>query len=300
MRQQSFVSWLVFMLTIFYAAFNVTSGYIINTDEKAKIRQENIASPNESSSISAEYARANIVVLGLDNDKTRTDVIMVVSFIPSANKVAALSIPRDMMVKIGGKTAKINEVYFKGREEAVFSVVKEITGLKMDYYAVIDYEGFRKLVDLLGGVEIEVPFDMNYDDPLQNLHIHIKKGRQTLDGRKAEQFIRYRVSNGNKYGYSDGDIGRIKVQHAFISALVKQKMNVQNVAKVPDIYLILKRYVKTNIGLQDIYRYYPVLSELSDKNIEMHTLPGESHYIDGVSYFFPDRAAIGKLMEEHF
>lgn len=287
------------MLTIFYAAFNVTSGYIRDVDERSKARKEDVAAPGESRLVS-EYDRTNIVILGLDHDRTRTDVIMVVSLIPSGNRIAALSIPRDTMVKIDGKTAKINEIYFRNQENAVFSVINEITGLEMDYFAAVDYAGFRKLVDFLGGVEIEVPFDMNYDDPLQNLHISIKKGRQILDGKKAEQFIRYRVSNGNRYGYSDGDIGRIKVQHAFIKELVKQKLKVQNVTKAPDIYLILKQYVKTNIRLQEVYRYCPMLLKITHRDIEMHTLPGEPHYIDGVSYFLFDKAETKKLIEEYF
>jgi len=95
-------------------------------------------------------------------------------------------------VKVNGKYMKINALIGKGGEKMVIDMVEDITGLPVDYYVTLNFKGFREIVDTLGGVEINVPFDMDYDDPYQNLHIHLKKGKQVLDGKKAEQFVRYR------------------------------------------------------------------------------------------------------------
>src|SRR5690606_7603960 len=129
-----------------------------------------------------------LLLLGLDMDKIRSDVIILANYKPWKDTLNIISIPRDTKVIVNGKNAKINAMIGIGGEELVISKVQTITGLYVDYFITIDLEAFQKIVDELGGIEIYVPFDMIYDDPEQNLHINLKKGLQVLDGNKAEQF----------------------------------------------------------------------------------------------------------------
>lgn len=179
----------------------------------------------------------NVLVLGLDDDETRSDVIALINYNPIESKMKILSIARDTRVRVNGKYTKINSLIGKGGEKLVVDMVEEITGLPIDYYITLNFKGFREIVDILGGVEIDVPFDMDYDDPYQNLHIHLKKGKQVLDGKKAEEFVRYRKGNHSGEGYEDGDLGRIKMQQLFIEEFVKQKLKLKYLLKADEIFI---------------------------------------------------------------
>jgi LCP family protein required for cell wall assembly len=241
----------------------------------------------------------NLLVLGLDGDGTRSDVILLANYMPGKNRVNILSITRDTKVIVKGKDAKINALVGMGGEKLIVSKVEQMTGLPIDYYLTMDFTGFRKIIDELGGVEINVPFDMHYDDPLQNLHIHLKKGRQVLDGRKAEQFVRYRKSNIPGQGYKDGDLGRIAAQQLFIRDLIKQKLSLKYISKIDDIYAILKEYTKTNIKLTDIM-YYLKNFNTKIEDIRTWTIPGDSTIIENIAYFIHDSKETLEIINNNF
>jgi LCP family protein required for cell wall assembly len=242
----------------------------------------------------------NVLLLGLDADKTRCDVIMLLNFDPAAPALNILSIARDTRIFTGRAYRKINSFYSKGGEKRVAKEVSRITGLPVHYYVTADFKGFRKIIDTLGGVEFDVPFKMNYDDPTQNLHIHLKKGPQLLDGKKAEQLIRYRKGNYRGQGYTEGDIGRIKMQQDFMKALIDQKLNFKYLSKADDIFVILKDYVKTNITISDITRYAGGASKLTSGSIKTFILPGESHSIDNVWWYIYDKKETESMIRENF
>lgn len=241
----------------------------------------------------------NLLVLGLDEDGTRSDVILLANYKPGKNCINILSITRDTKVTVKGKTIKINSLVGMGGEKLISSKVEEMTGLQIHYYLTMDFTGFRKIIDELGGVEIDVPFDMHYDDPVQNLHIHLKKGRQLLDGREAEQFVRYRKSNIPGQGYKDGDLGRIEAQQLFIRELVKQKLNLKYISKVDNIYAIIKEHTKTNIELTDIMYYLKKFNIKVDK-IKTWTMPGNPVIIDNLAYFIYDNEKTSELIKDNF
>ena len=110
---------------------------------------------------------------------------------------------------------KINSIYSEKNPDKILSKINELTGLNIQYYVTIDNNALIKLVDILGGIEYDVPIDMNYDDKTQNLHIHLKKGVQLIDGKKAEMLLRFRHNNnGTSYSneYGDNDFGRMKTR----------------------------------------------------------------------------------------
>ncbi len=275
--------------------FAITNRHIPEPISDNKKTEEN---PSLVSSATKEVP-LNLLVLGLDKDKTRCDVIMVFNFNPNTSKLKLLSIARDTRVRDGGRYRKINTLYSRGREEEVADKVTQITGLPIHYYITMDFKGFRKVIDVLGGVEFYVPFSMNYDDPTQKLHIHLKKGWQLLNGRKAEQLVRYRKGNAGQ-GYLEGDIGRIKMQQEFIKELVRQKLSFKYISKVDELFDIIKEHIRTNIMLSDIANQIENIKKIKMDEIESYTIPGESKKISNVWYYIYDEEAVKEMMETLF
>ncbi len=242
----------------------------------------------------------NVLVLGLDDDEKRSDVIALINYNPDENKMNILSIARDTRVKVNGKYMKINALIGKGGEKMVIDMVEDITGLPVDYYVTLNFKGFREIVDTLGGVEINVPFDMDYDDPYQNLHIHLKKGKQVLDGKKAEQFVRYRKGNHNGEGYEDGDLGRIKMQQLFMREFVNQKLKLKYLLKADEIFYTLKKNMRTNIEIGDIRYFIKDIKNIKTPEINGYTLPGYSRYIGGQWFYIYDKKKTKELIEQNF
>lgn len=242
----------------------------------------------------------NLLVLGLDRDETRCDVIMLFNFDPSLSRLNILSIARDTRICRDGRYGKINALYSKGGEKLVAEEVTEITGLPVHYYITMDFRGFRKLVDTLGGVEFYVPFRMNYDDPSQNLHIHLKKGRQILNGAKAEQLVRYRKGNYSGQGYSEGDIGRIGMQQDFIKALIEQKLSIRYISRADELFDIIKEYISTNLTISDVSHYLGSAGKIKSSEIGTYTLPGDSRLIGDVWYYIHNGKETARMLSDHF
>jgi len=242
----------------------------------------------------------NMLVLGLDDEELRSDVIALINFNPAKKKINILSIARDTRVKTNGKYGKINALISKGGEELVISEVEKITGLKIDYYVTLNFKGFREIVDVMGGVEIDVPIDMKYDDPVQNLHIHLNKGKQILDGEKAEQFVRYRKGNRKGEGYEDGDLGRIEAQQLFFKEFIKQKFKAKYILKAGSIFSILNENMKTNIKISDIDFFVRQFNNMKIDEINTFTLPGKSIYKNGIWYYIYNEKKTNEIIENNF
>lgn len=235
----------------------------------------------------------NVLVLGVDVEAKLTDVMMLCQINPVDKKVNILSVPRDTKVKVNGSTMKINASFSHGGVEQVIKSVKNLTGLPVHHYFLINTTAFRDIVDALGGVDFNVPQNMDYEDPLQNLYIHLKKGYQHLDGDKAEQLVRFRR-------YTNGDIDRIKVQQSFMMALVEQKLSAAYVMKIPEVYEIISKNVSTDmLGKEMLFAGKQLLS-IGSENISSYTLPGEGTYIGEVSYYVHYENQTKTLIEEIF
>ncbi len=262
------------------------------------INYEPLRSQKESSILADEPV--NLLILGMDGEEIRSDVIVLVNYSPSVNALNILSIARDTKVYVKGRSVKFNALAAIGGEGLVADEVEKLTGLPVHYYLTLNFEGFRRVIDVLGGVEIDVPFNMVYDDPDQNLHIRLKKGRQVLNGNKAEQFVRYRKGNRPGQGYTDGDIGRIGAQQTLMRALIDQKLKLKFLTKADDIYFILKEHMKTNIEIGDLRRYIKGLSTIRQEDIRTFTLPGDSRLIDRAWYFIHDSSKLEKMITDNF
>lgn len=253
---------------------------------------------NESSI--QEERPVNILLLGLDEDEKRSDVIMLLNYSPDSGNINILSIARDTRVYYKGQPVKVNALVGIGGERLIIKQVKRMTDLDVDYYIALNFAGFRKIIDTLGGVLVDVPIDMDYDDPDQNLHIHIHKGRQLLDGKRAEQFVRYRKGNRPNEGYIDGDIGRIKAQQELIREFIEQKIKLKYISKADDIFAILKEHMNTNIDIGDIRNYIGSIKNVRYEDIKAYTTPGKSVYEHRTWYFVYDRDKTLKLVRDKF
>ena len=193
----------------------------------------------------------NFLILGISTDQTGvdlTDTIMIASYNPANQTAALLSIPRDTFTGTNPSRAtaydKINAMYSrKHRPDETLEAVNKITGLDLQYYVVVKTEALIKLVDVNGGIDFNVPIDMDYDDSSQDLHIHLKAGEQHLDGDKAEQLVRFRHNNnGTSYPveYGENDTGRMRTQREFITQTLKQTLKAENMWKIFDILDIAK------------------------------------------------------------
>ncbi len=247
--------------------------------------------------------KVNFLLMGLDDGGMRADTIMLASVDKKNKKVKILSIPRDTRVEVNGKHIKINATMgYKSREELMISKVKEITGLPVHYYAEVDFDGFKEIIDILGGVDIDVPFDMDYDDPVQNLSIHFKKGPQHLDGQAAHDYVRFRHNNnGSAPGdYALGDPGRIHAQQEFLKELVKQKLKPRYLSKASKLAKAISEHVKTNFSVAEGLKYIKMLKKMDVETVETHMLPGGSKTIGGASYYIYDETKTKQLIQEVF
>jgi len=179
------------------------------------------------------------LLTGVDSQNGNTDTIMLASYDTAKQNVSIMSIPRDTAVMDSGRISRLNYACYQNIP-ALRENVADLTGIAPDYYVQLDLDIVSRLVDLLGGVKFDVPEDMDYDDPYQNLHIHLRKGAQVLDGEQAMGLVRYRW-------YKDGDIARIGIQQDFIKALMGECLDLKNWNKVTEYINLVLENAETDL-----------------------------------------------------
>ena len=212
-----------------------------------------------------------ILVSGLDDDNGGSDTNILVGFDAKEQAITCVSIPRDTGVYINGKSRKINYAYNLGGMDQMRETVSDALGIPVDFTVEVNLKAFVKLVDEIGGVDFEVPLNMNYDDPYQDLHIHLKKGMQHLDGQNALKVVRFRHNNDGS-GYGTEDIGRIGTQQAFLKA-VFQKM-LANPQKITAYAQIFSEYVKTDLAVSELAWFGQEALLMGMDKLSFSTLPG--------------------------
>ena len=216
------------------------------------------------------------LLVGTDKDDGNTDTIMVASYDTVNQKISIMSIPRDTMINESWDIKKINSVYSRTGNSinSLANRIKKLVGFKPDYYVKVELSVFVQLVDLVGGVEFYVPCDMDYDDPYQDLHIHLKEGLQVLDGQKAMQLVRFR-------GYYGGDIKRTEVQQQFLKALIQECLSLKHWGKVKAYIDLALENVQTDMDFGSIVWFAANVMGLNDasmlsmENVNTYTLPGD-------------------------
>lgn len=227
----------------------------------------------------------------------RSDTMMLVRIDPERNTANVLSIPRDTQVELPEQgTEKINYANVVGGSKLAAQVVSQnLNGVPIDRYVRVSTGAFRELIDLIGGVRVYVPEDMKYDDQTQRLHIDLKKGWQTLDGKQAEQFARFR-NDGN------GDIGRVQRQQQLIRALREKLTNPAVIAKLPQAIELFQRYIDTNLSSEEMLSLASFGLNLQKDSFHMVMLPGRFSTPDEyvASYWLMDQTGKDQVMQEFF
>lgn len=252
---------------------------------------------SELQKLAEKSNRLNVVLLGMEGP--RTDTIILASFDPDSKSLDLISIPRDTFFHSKGydksDQKKVNAVYGRSGVKGTMAVVSHLLGgIPIHEYVKVSYNGVENIVDSLGGVKINIPFNMKYDDPYDSppLHISLPKGVHELNGKQAIQFIRFRKNNDGT-GYPDGDLGRIKAQQQFLMAAADRILSF----RLPVIAHTVFKFVDTSIQLDDIIYYSKNAIGIGKENINTFKLPGKS-VSQGLSYYVHDPEETEKLIIE--
>jgi polyisoprenyl-teichoic acid--peptidoglycan teichoic acid transferase len=227
----------------------------------------------------------------------RSDTMLLLRVDPTTNSVNMLSIPRDTQVEIPGiGVTKINQANASGGPLlARETVAGAMNGVEIDRYVRVSTDAFRELVNLLGGVRVYVPKDMQYQDKTQNLNIDLKAGWQQMNGDQAEQFARFRQDNF-------GDIGRVQRQQALLKALREQTSNPLTIARIPSILKAMEKYIDTNLSFEEMLALVNLGLKMEQKDFQMVLLPGRFSGADEfkASYWIMDGAKRDRILRDYF
>lgn len=291
------------LILLFIILFCICFGYYF-IKEDYNIKSALVQTSNK---LSLKPEKITVLVLGVSTDLTTqlADTIMVCSYNPKTQDAFILSIPRDTFIGVNKNKAKgtdkINSIYSKYGVETMVEKAEKITGLKINHYAVVKTEALIDIVDAIGGIEFDVPINMDYDDITQDLHIHLESGVQLIDGEKAEQLLRFRHNNdGTSYpsNYGDNDFGRMRTQREFIKSLAKQTITLGNVYRIPKISSALFKNVETDLKFLTILKYIPSALSFDMDSIENYQLPGESKKCNSLWFYIQDSNETIKLVNE--
>lgn len=234
-----------------------------------------------------------ILLSGVDNGNGGADTNILVGFDAKGGSIHCVSIPRDSGFYVKGDSHKINYAYNSGGMDLMAETVSSGLGIPVDYTVQVDLNGFVQLIEAIGGVEFNVPIDMDYDDPYQDLSIHLKKGLQTLNGQNALNVVRFRHNNDGT-GYGNEDLGRIATQQAFLKAVAKQTLQLSNIDKISEFVRIFNKNVKTDLSMGNMAWLGKEAINMGIDKITFSTLPGE--WSNGLSLYLLDHAAILELV----
>ena len=216
-----------------------------------------------------------ILLSGSDNGNGNSDTNILVAIDTKTGYVYGVSIPRDSKAYWDGKAHKINAAFGKGGMEKLSEIVSDQLGIPVDYTVSVNLKGFAALVDAIGGVDFDVPINMNYDDPVQNLSIHFKKGVQHLNGADALRVVRFRHNNDGT-GYGSEDLGRMQTQQKFLKAVAKKMLSAGNlVTKIDDYARIFSQYVDTDLTVGNLAWLGTEVLKMGVDKIDFSTLPNE-------------------------
>lgn len=259
-----------------------------------------------------------VLVLGRDTGGGgNTDTMLLASYDVTNQKATVMSIPRDTMVNVYWDIKRINSVYsYYGSGErgikALYREVSQLVGFEPDYQVIVEWDAVGAIVEAMGGVYFDVPMNMDYDDPYQDLHIHQKEGYRKLAGDDVMQVLRYRHDNpdpvtGKTRGYDDGDLGRIRTQQALLKAMIEQLLQVKNITKIGAFATAVKENVTSDLSFEEMLWFgkQAVLGGLKVENVSFVTMPNTAKYAYSYalpsypqSYVFPKAQELLKIVNE--
>ena len=229
--------------------------------------------PEEAAPRVAAGQPVYVIVMGVDEreeDVGRTDTLILVRLDLDGQGVGITNIPRDTLVTWpSGKQGRINSAYAIGGAREVAGVVANLLDIPQPYYVTLNFQSFIEVVNLIGGVEVDVPHHYVYEDPLQDLYINISAGPQTMRGDTALKYVRLRYD-----GFTNSDIARIERQQQFITAMKEKLSSPVYWSRIPAMLKSVRKHIKTNLPESDQIRLAEAAFKARDQ-VKMLTLPGE-------------------------
>lgn len=261
--------------------------------EKSNLREEVVSIGKDPISI---------LLMGIEDYTSggangRTDVLMVATFNPNNDNLKLLSIPRDTLVELDdeGKLGKINAAHAFGGKELTIEVVEKFLELPIDYYASVDFDAFENIIDIFGGVEVEVPFDFKQKSIDGEMH-YFYEGPMELNGAEALSFVRMRKADPL------GDIGRNQRQQLVIKSLADKALSLGTITKLNDIAKEIGENVETNIKITDAVSLLNKFPNFSGKNIDTVVLETYPDRYNGASVQIADEESLEEvknILSEH-
>jgi polyisoprenyl-teichoic acid--peptidoglycan teichoic acid transferase len=272
-----------------YQAANKTYDEL-DRGEKSDLREEVVTISKDPISI---------LLMGVEDYTTggtngRSDTLMVATFNPNDEKLKLLSIPRDSYVDIPGEgMSKINHSFAWGGKELTIQTVENLLNIPIDYYATVNFDGFKNIVDTLGGITVDVPFDFKQNsDDRKAEKLEFYEGEMELDGRYALAYARMRLEDPR------GDIGRNERQQQVIEAIIQEMASVSTITKIDDLATDLSDNIETNLKFKDGLNFLKKYHNFRTSNIDNLTFDGVSDYLGNVSYYFIDEESLNEIQHE--
>ena len=235
----------------------------------------------------------NYLVMGSDSrgeENARADTIVIFRVDPKNNLSYLISIPRDLRVNIPGRgLKKINSATATGGPESMIETLKEFTDFDINHYALLNFDGFKEIIDSLGGITINVEEEIDSNEP--GYEMHIKKGEQVLTGTEALNYVRFRHD-------AKGDLGRIERQQLFFRALSNELLSFRAIPKIPSLVKIFAKNTKSDMGSTEMIKLAWALRGLDKDQLITVTLPGTGQMIGGVSYLIPEEEKINSILND--
>ena len=281
-NKSSYVKYILILVVVF-----ILSGMVGAFFANALVDNKPDYNEDDKKGMLVAKDKATVMIMGVDeraDDVGRSDTLMIATLDSDKNQAALLSVPRDTRVKIKGHGFdKINAAYAYGGRKLTQETIESLLNTHIDHYIKINIHGFTKIIDALGGIDIDVEKRMYYEDPWDDdggLYIDLQPGMQHMDGKTAITYVRYRDE--------EGDIGRIKRQQNFMKAVMDKLVSPTIIPKLPAIVSAVSDSVETDMSVSEILSFLGTLQDAKDNGLKSEMLPGKPVYIEGISYWVPD------------
>lgn len=246
------------------------------------------------------HKRMNILVLGIDynhdpksiiyTDGARSDSMMVVSLADDGSLLNVVSIPRDLYVPLSAYDGsdRINAAYSYGGVKKAKEAVSYLMGIPIHHYVIVKVYGAKKVIDAIGGVDLEVEKDMDYDDNWGGLHVHLKKGKQHLNGDQTVGYARFRKDNTRID--MEGDVGRMRRQQQVIRGLVRTTKDPAIVTRFPAIARAVKDTLETDFSIDDMMALANLYKGFDIKQVHGGQIKGTDDMVGEAMVLIPSTA----------
>lgn len=227
------------------------------------------------------------------------DSVFLVNYNPKKQNCQIISFSRDTLLPYKESNMKLRYMYKTGGDTLVGDSIENLLKLSLDGVVKVNLNGFRQIIDCIGGIDVYIEKDMNYDDNDKDLHINFKAGETIhLNGEKAEEFFRWRNNNDEDNPYLN-DIDRIENQKILINKVIEKVISFNNIANINDMVKVIKNNIETDLSVNEIVSYIKCFTKINKDNIVVTSLQGKTKEVDGISYFIYDKNQINSLEQEY-